>query len=80
MHQQDNLTPLTAIQHNAAMSTKLDPLISEFDTAEEEAQYTEWLRAKVSASLADKRPLVPHDQVMAEMWEIIESKLETKAA
>ena len=62
------------------MSTKLDPLISEFETAEEEAQYTEWLQAKVMASLSDKRPHVPHEQVMQKMWERIESKLKQKVA
>jgi hypothetical protein len=51
--------------------TALSPLISEFDTIEQEASYTEWLRAKVAASLADPRPAIPHDEVMAEMDALI---------
>ena len=47
------------------------PIVSEFDTREEEAAYIEWLRAKVAASLADPRPPVPHDQAMAEIRDII---------
>ncbi len=53
-------------------STALSPLVSEFETVEQEASYTEWLRAKVAASLADPRPAVPHDEVMAEMDALIE--------
>ncbi|HEX8468472.1 MAG TPA: stability determinant [Allosphingosinicella sp.] len=50
------------------------PIVSEFATAEEAAAYEEWLRAKVAASLADERPSIPHDEVMAEMRAIIERK------
>lgn len=57
-----------------SMSTAtLSPLVSEFETAEAEADYTAWLKAKVAASLADPRPGVPHDQVMAEMEAVIEA-------
>lgn len=49
------------------MNTALSPLVSEFDTTEQEASYTTWLRAKVAASLADPRPAIPHDEVMANM-------------
>jgi len=58
------------------MST-LSPLISEFETAEQEAQYATWLRAKVEASLADPRPAIPHDEVMAEMDALID-QIETE--
>lgn len=54
------------------MSTALSPLVSEFDTIEQEASYTEWLRSKVTASLADPRPAIPHDEVMAEMDALID--------
>lgn len=50
------------------------PIVSEFATPEEAAAYEEWLRAKVAASLADERPSLPHDEVMAEMRAIIERK------
>lgn len=53
---------------------KLSPIVSEFETEEEAAAYDAWLRAKVEASIADTRPGIPHDQVMAEMAAIIESK------
>jgi hypothetical protein len=48
------------------------PLVSEFGSAEEEAAYLAWLHEKVAKSLADPRPPVPHDEVMAELQQIIE--------
>lgn len=54
------------------MSTALSPLVSEFETTEQEASYTAWLQAKVAASLADPRPAIPHDAVMAEMDALID--------
>ncbi|BAO80160.1 hypothetical protein SRAA_0306 [Serpentinimonas raichei] len=55
------------------MSVALSPLVSEFETAEQEASYTAWLQAKVAASLADPRPPIPHDEVMAEMDALIDA-------
>ena len=54
------------------MSVALSPLVSEFETLEQEASYTAWLQAKVAASLADPRPAIPHDAVMAEMDTLID--------
>ncbi|EGD7291799.1 TPA: antitoxin [Escherichia coli] len=53
------------------MSTALSPIVSEFETTEQENIYNEWLRAKVASSLADPRPSIPHDEVMAEMENLI---------
>jgi len=65
---------LIILNVEADMSTKLSPIISEFETEEAAASYDLWFRAKVAASLADSRPNIPHDQVMAEMRALIESK------
>lgn len=54
--------------------TKPDPIVSEFDSPEAEAAYNEWFRKKVEASLADPRPPIPHDQVMAEVEAILEAR------
>ncbi|WP_019092406.1 MULTISPECIES: type II toxin-antitoxin system RelB family antitoxin [Komagataeibacter] len=53
------------------MSEALSPIVSEFETAKQETEYTAWLQAKIAASLADPRPPIPHDEVMAEMESII---------
>ena len=50
---------------------RLLPLVSEFGSAEEEAAYLAWLHEEVAASLADPTPPIPHDQVMAELLEVI---------
>ncbi len=58
--------------------TKLSPIVSEFETEEQAEAYDRWFRAKVEASLADKRPPVPHDEVMAELSRIIAEKANRK--
>lgn len=62
------------------MSTQLSPIVSEFETEEQAASYDAWFRAKVKTSLEDPRPSIPHDVVMAEMRELIESKFKTRNA
>ena len=43
---------------------------------EEQADsYDRWFRARVQAALDDPSPGIPHDEVMAEMQALIESKL-----
>ena len=49
------------------MTAIFDPLVSEFDTPEQEADYTAWLREQVAVSLADPRPSIPHDEVERRM-------------
>lgn len=50
----------------------LSPIVSEFEAEEEAESYDRWFRAKVERSLADPRPGIPHDQVMAEMRRMLE--------
>ncbi|HBC5825939.1 TPA: antitoxin [Escherichia coli] len=54
------------------MSTALSPIVSEFETVEQENSYNKWLQAKVAASLANPHPAIPHDEVMAEMEQLID--------
>ena len=49
-----------------------DPRVCEFETQEQADSYDRWFRAKVQEAIDSKKPRVPHDQVMAEMWEAIE--------
>lgn len=62
------------------MNATLSPLVSEFETEEQEASYTAWLKAKVAASLNDTRPNIPHDQVMTEMRTLLNGKKNRYAA
>lgn len=52
----------------------IKPTPIEFETTEEAEAYDAWFRAKVQAALADPRPGVPHDQVMAKMSAIIDRR------
>ena len=56
------------------MKTVLSPIESEFATTEEAEAYERWFRAKVQESLDDTRPNIPHDEVMAEMRQLLEDK------
>ncbi|MCF4166822.1 antitoxin [Zavarzinia compransoris] len=47
------------------------PLVSEFETDEQERDYALWLSAKVEAALANPHPPIAHDDVMAEMDAVI---------
>lgn len=53
------------------MGAVLSPIVSEFETEEHAVSYDRWFRAKVQTSLADPRPSIPHDEVMARMDAII---------
>lgn len=59
---------------------RYDPITSEFGSAEEEAAYDPWYRKVVQEALDDPRPCIPHDQVVAEMREIIRKARENTAA
>ena len=62
------------------MSAVLSPLVSEFETEEQETSYTAWLKAKVQTSLNDTHPNIPHDQVMAKMRAMLDAKKQANAA
>ena len=62
------------------MTTKLDPIVSEFETQEDADAYDVWFRAKVQKSLNDPRPGIPHDQVMAQMDAVIERAIARRKA
>jgi hypothetical protein len=62
------------------MSTNLSPLVSEFESTEQEASHTAWLKAKIAASLSDPRPKIPHDKVMAAARVLLDAKKKHRAA
>lgn len=60
-------------------SNKLDPIISEFETEEEAAEYDRWFHAKVQASLDDTSPDIPHDEAMARVKAAIKAAAKKRA-
>jgi hypothetical protein len=55
------------------------PDLPAFTTPEEFADYEHWFRAKVNASLEDPRPSASHDEVIARLRSLIDSKLAPEA-
>jgi len=51
--------------------TTLDPLISEFETAEQEQAHSDWIRAELARRMANPGREIPHDEVMRRMGERI---------
>ena len=49
------------------MNTEFDPIVSEFDSSDHEAQYNAWFKDKVEASQADQWLGIRHDQVVARL-------------
>ncbi len=61
------------------MNTALSPIVSEFETEEQAASHDQWFRAEVQKALDSTAPRIPHDHVMAEMRELIQSKKDKRA-
>lgn len=68
---QSECVRLIPTHRGAAHEHPLDPIVSEFETQEQADSYQRWFRERVQASLADPRPGIPHDEVMAEMDALI---------
>lgn len=62
------------------MNAKLDPLVSQFKTQDDADAYDQWFRARVRQSLADPRPSIPHDQVMAEARALLAARRADRCA
>jgi len=75
-----NMIESDVTKGNSSMSTVFSPLVSDSNTEEQEAGYTEWLKAKIQASLNDPRPNIPHDKVMENARALLESKRKIRAA
>jgi hypothetical protein len=63
-----------------AMNAILSPIVSEFETAEQESSYTKWLQQKTTDSLNDTRTNIPHDQVIGKVRAMLNTKKKAHAA
>ena len=61
------------------MSAVLSPIVSEFETQEAADAYDVWFRVKVQKSLDSKEPLIPHDEVKAEIRAMLQERRKQKA-
>jgi hypothetical protein len=52
---------------SATQSANLSPIVSEFETHEQESLYNAWFVAKVQEAFDDQRPMITHDEVSRRM-------------
>ena len=61
------------------MSALLSPIVSEFETEEQEASYDQWFRAKVEEALHREKPRLPHDAAMAKVQAMLDERRKSRA-
>ena len=61
------------------MTSVLSPIVSEFETEEQEASYDQWFRAKVEEALLSQKPRLPHDAAMAKVQAMLEERRTVRA-
>jgi len=66
--------PLDTELRYTVLMTKMTPIESEFASTDEAEAHDRWVRAKVETALASQASNIPHDQVMAEIGDIIDAK------
>ena len=62
------------------MSTALSPIVSEFETDEQEASHDQWFRAKVEEALSSEKPRLPHDAAMTKVQVMLEERRKARAS
>ena len=61
------------------MSTTLSPIVSEFDTDEQQASYDQWFRAKVEEAMRSEKPRLSHDAAMAKVQALLGERRQARA-
>ena len=61
------------------MSAVLSPIVSEFETEEQESRYNLWFHAKVEEALHSKKPRLPHDAAIAKVQAILDERRKARA-
>ena len=61
------------------MNAVLSPIVSEFETEEQESSYNHWFRAKVEEALGSKKPRLPHDAAVAKVQTLLEERRKARA-
>jgi hypothetical protein len=61
------------------MTSLLSPIVSEFETEEQEASYDQWFRAKVEEARQSEKPRLPHDAARAKVQAMLEERRTARA-
>lgn len=62
-----------------SMSVLLSPIVSQFDTEQQEASHDQWFRAKVEEALHSEKPRLPHDAAMVKVRVMLEERRKSRA-
>lgn len=60
------------------MPATLSPIVSEFETEEQEASHEQWFRAKVEEALHSEKPRLPHDAAMAKIQAMLDERRKSR--
>jgi len=61
------------------MSVSPSPIVSQFDTEEQEASHDQWFRAKVEEAMHSEKLRLPHDAAMTKVQAILEERRKSRA-
>ena len=61
------------------MNAALSPIVSEFETEEQETSYNLWFKAKVEEALHSEKLRLPHDAAMAKVQAMLEERRKARA-
>lgn len=61
------------------MNVVRSPIVSEFETEEQEARYDQWFRAKVEEALHSEKPRLPHDAALAKVQALLDERRKARA-
>jgi hypothetical protein len=62
------------------MDITRSPIVSEFETDEQEVRYDQWFRAKVEDALRSEKPRLPHDAAVAKIQAMLEERRKVRTA
>lgn len=62
------------------MRAVLSPIVSEFETEEQESSYEQWFRTKVEEALRSEKPRLPHDAAMAKVQALLVERRQARAS
>ena len=61
------------------MKVVLSPIVSEFETEEQESSYNHWFHTKVEEALRSNKTRLPHDAAMAKVQTMLEERRKARA-
>ena len=61
------------------MNVRLSPVVSQFDTEEQEASHDQWFRAKVEEAMRSEKPRLPHDAAMVKVQAMLDERRKARA-